>query len=278
MANENTEYEKLTQEIYQAICNAEGVKNISVQHNVKVPGKSGCNHQIDVYWEFEIMGVTHRVAIECKNYSSEVSVGKVRDFFGVLHDISNVNGIFVTKVGYQSGAVKFANHYGINLKEIRFPTEIDWKGRVKDIVITITAFFANIKERNIHFDFEWICENTNVKEGDRLVLSGMADEIKIVDASGELITTLYDIENELPRDVEVIDKTFEKKFNEAFITTPSGDKFKIYGISYLYDVVSESETSISEGDLIARAILKDVGSGAIKFFDQSGNIRDVRDV
>ena len=106
----------------------------------------------------------------------------------------------------------------------------------------------------------------------------MADEIKIVDANGELITTLYDIENELPRDVEIIDKTFEKKFNEAFITTPSGDKFKIYGISYLYDVVSESETSISEGDLIARAILKDVGSGAIKFFDQSGNIRDVRDV
>ncbi|MFZ5410411.1 hypothetical protein [Enterobacter asburiae] len=46
----------------------------------------------------------------------------------------------------------------------------------------------------------------------------------------------------------------------------------------MYDVVSESETSISEGDLIARAILKDVGSGAIKFFDQSGNIRDVRDV
>lgn len=49
-----------------------------------------------------------------------------------------------------------------------------------------------------------------MKEGDRLVLSGMADEIKIVDANGELITTLYDIENELPRDVEIIDKTFEK--------------------------------------------------------------------
>lgn len=36
MANENTEYEKLTQEIHCAICNAEGVKNLSVQHNVKV--------------------------------------------------------------------------------------------------------------------------------------------------------------------------------------------------------------------------------------------------
>ena len=117
MTNENTEYEKLAQEIYQAISYAEAVKNINVQHNVKLPGKSGCNHQIDVYWEFEMMGIKHCVAIECKNYSSEVSVGKVRDFFGVLHDVGNTKGIFVTKVGYQSGAEKFANHYGIVLKE-----------------------------------------------------------------------------------------------------------------------------------------------------------------
>ncbi|ENL8546908.1 restriction endonuclease [Serratia marcescens] len=278
MANVNTEYEKLTQEIYQSICNAEGVKNISVQHNVKALGKSGCNHQIDVYWEFELMGVKHRVAIECKNYSSEVSVGKVRDFFGVLHDISNITGIFVTKVGYQSGAVKFANYYGINLKEIRVPTAMDWEGRVKDIILTITAFFAIIKKRDIQLDFEWIRENTGMREGDIVDISGMANELKIVNANGELITTLYDIENELPRDVEEIDKIIKREFNDAFITTPSGDKFKILGISYLYDVVSESETSTSEGDLIARAILKDVDSGSIKFFNQSGNIHDVRDV
>jgi hypothetical protein len=33
-------------------------------------------------------------AIECKNYSKEVSVGRVRDFFGVIHDVGNVKGIF----------------------------------------------------------------------------------------------------------------------------------------------------------------------------------------
>lgn len=87
VTNENTEYEKLAQEIYQAISDADGVKNINIQHNIKLPGKSGCNHQIDVYWEFEMMGIKHCVAIECKNYSSEVSVGKVRDFFGVLHTL-----------------------------------------------------------------------------------------------------------------------------------------------------------------------------------------------
>lgn len=277
MANENTDYEHLAQEIYQAICNAEGIKNISVQHNVKLPGKSGCNHQIDVYWEFEMMGVKHRVAIECKNYSSEVSVGKVRDFFGVLHDVGNINGIFVTKVGYQSGAEKFANYYGIALKELRFPTEKDWEGRVKNIVLTITAFFINIKERTIDFDLDWLFANTDIKEGDAISLSGMADEIKIVDSSGNTITTLHDLENALPRDHEEVNKAVERKFDDAFLAPPSGQRFKINGIRYLYDVTSESQISITEGDAIARAILKDVSSGAIKFFDQRGNVRDARD-
>ena len=65
--NVNTEYEKLTQEIYKAINIQEGIQNVDVQHNVKIEGKSGCKHQSDVYWEFMFMGETHKVAIECKN-------------------------------------------------------------------------------------------------------------------------------------------------------------------------------------------------------------------
>jgi len=36
-----------------------------------------------------------RVAIECKNYLNEITVGKVRDFHSVLSDIGNINGIKV---------------------------------------------------------------------------------------------------------------------------------------------------------------------------------------
>lgn len=71
--------------------------------------------------EYEIAGVKHKIAIECKNYSNTVPVGKVRDFYGVLADLNNVAGIMATKVGSQEGAKDYASHYGISLKELRTP-------------------------------------------------------------------------------------------------------------------------------------------------------------
>ena len=51
--NPNIEYEKFTQEIYQELVNADVLKTTEVQHNVKLKGRSGQEHQIDVYWEYE---------------------------------------------------------------------------------------------------------------------------------------------------------------------------------------------------------------------------------
>ena len=99
--NSDIEYEKFTQEVYQKLVNADVVKTTEVKHDIKLTGKSGQEHQIDVYWEYEIAGVKHKVAIECKNYNRTVPIGKVRDFFGVLYDLNNVAGIMVTKIGYQ---------------------------------------------------------------------------------------------------------------------------------------------------------------------------------
>ena len=62
--NPNIEYEKFTQEIYQELVNADVLKTTEVQHNVKLKGRSGQEHQIDVYWEYEIAGTKQKVAIE----------------------------------------------------------------------------------------------------------------------------------------------------------------------------------------------------------------------
>ena len=88
--NLNTEYEKFAREIYQKLMNAEGINTINVKHNVKLTGKSGQQHQIDVYWEYQIGGVKHKVIIECKNYNATVPIGKVRDFYGLLADLTNL--------------------------------------------------------------------------------------------------------------------------------------------------------------------------------------------
>lgn len=117
--NQNSEYERFTQEIYQQLVNLDVVRTTKVRHDVKLEGRSGQKHQIDVYWEYVIAGNKHRVAIECKNYNTLVPIGKVRDFKGVLDDLNGVNGIMVTKVGYQEGAKKYAQEYGISLKELQ---------------------------------------------------------------------------------------------------------------------------------------------------------------
>ena len=74
---------------------------------MKLSGLSEQKHQIDVYWEYELAGVVHRVAIECKNYKNAISLGHVRNFHSVLRDKKNVSGIMVTTIGYQKGAKKY---------------------------------------------------------------------------------------------------------------------------------------------------------------------------
>jgi len=137
MYAEAIEYELLTQAVYKVILAREEVNKVDVQHNVSIAGRSGVEHQVDVYWKFQQAGITHRVLIECKNYTSNLTLEKARNFFAVVHDIGNCVGIMVTKTGYQSGAAAFCKHYGLALKLLRKPTERDWEGRITEIHINM---------------------------------------------------------------------------------------------------------------------------------------------
>ncbi|MDR2510877.1 MAG: restriction endonuclease [Bacteroidales bacterium] len=274
--NQNTEYEKFAQEIYQTLIEFQGINTIEIRHNVKLKGKSGQEHQIDVYWEYEIAGVKHKVAIECKNYDKEVSIGKVRDFYGVLSDLNNVNGIMVTKVGYQSGAKTYASAYGINLKELRFPNDKDWEGRIKRIVVNMEMVMPNIKQRIPLFDSDWVKENIMLPK-EQMVYSfeGFTNEIIISNEDGDKITDFYELDNKIPcfgfegkKDIEHI-----YHFENAFLDVIPFGRIKIKGIKYIYDV----ETGKNEFQIDAlettKAILKDAISGEIKFFDKEGNVK-----
>src|ERR1700722_1472107 len=124
----STDYEKIVQEIYQDLLRKEGI-NTEVRHNVKdILGLSKTYPQIDIYWHFKIAGIEHKVIIDCKNYCRKVSIKDVRNLAVVVKDISATKGVIVTTIGFQSGAIKYAESAGIDLKIVRSPKDIDWDG------------------------------------------------------------------------------------------------------------------------------------------------------
>lgn len=270
--NPNTEYEKFAQEIYQGLLNEESIKAIQVQHNVKLRGKSGQLHQVDVYWEYELAEVNHKVAIECKNYNKPVSVGKVRDFYGVLSDLNNVNGIMVTKVGYQKGAKEFAAHYGINLKELRLPNkEESIIGRLElNLNISITR-------RLFLLDDEWGKSNINL-EGYRKYLMFFSEDndwtttdyfpletlpdAKICDKNGIPIVSFDELEDKLPS--ENTEPEYIFNFEDAYVDTRNMGRVKIKKVKYVFIQEQEKKVFDIDARYFIKAILKDVLNGEIK--------------
>ena len=274
--NPNIEYERFTQEIYQQLVNLDVVRTTKVQHNVKLEGRSGQKHQIDVYWEYEIAGNKHRVAIECKNYNTLVPIGKVRDFKGVLDDLNGVNGIMVTKVGYQEGAKKYAQEYGISLKELRTPKYGETViGEVENI------FHIEIRHTLFLIDEEWAVKlNLNIQRYREVIAtfdSTKADiwrtathlplETKdhiIRDALGNKITSLDELEKQVP-DHPTDEFPFVFKFDDAYLESRHFGPVKISEVKYTYEIEDETKTiALDAGDLV-RAILKDAQSNEIDF-------------
>ena len=270
--NNNTEYELFTREVCERLALFKGLQSSTVQHDVKLKGKSGQEHQVDVYWEYKKDGEVHRVAIECKNYSYGVSIGKVRDFYGVISDLDNVKGIMVTTVGYQKGAKQFADYYGISLKELRAPKdgetiigEMEWK------------FETDVTHRLFLVDEEWASEhNINLAlYRERLDSCRMKREYKwsksthlpldttddfIRDAKGNAITSIDELKKRAP-DNRPNDNTIIYCLKDSYVQN------KYWGLVKINEVMFEDEHSVEENTYsldagrLVRAVLADALGG-----------------
>lgn len=273
MAKPGVDFELFVKSIYQEILTQEKYENINIEHNVKIKGKSGQFHQIDIYWEFLVAGVLHRVAVECKDYTSLVSIGKLRDFFGVLEDIGNMAGVFITTQGYQSGAITYAKSKGIALKTVQEPAEDDIEAHqgIKKICINMNALCLGDVCPEFVFDKPWIKENTNLKAGDTITISGISNEIKIIDSSYNLIGTLHDIQNKLPRSGNCQGLKYTENFDDGFLFSPNleGRPLKINSINFTYNTYIVSSTSISKFKLMAEAVVKDILTGDTYLYNKT---------
>jgi len=264
--NKNTEYEIFVKEIYEKILEEESEgKAFNVKHDITIKGKSGATNQIDVYFEKKIVGKTIKFAIECKNYSSRVSVEKIRAFKSVLEDINSI-GIFVSREGFQSGAKKFAQHHDITLVECRFPKLEDWSNRFKTIHLNIDINQIKVLNRNLILDKEW-CKKFYHNPTNEFILEGSNAEISLKTKEGDFISTLYTLEQKLPVFLEDKDGIKKKSFyfEDAYIENEKGDIIKINGIEFEYKIFSSKENIIIDGEKSIKGILKDPITGEIEF-------------
>lgn len=278
--NEAIQYEQLTQTIYQAILKNELANNIKVEHNVGVTGRSGVVHQIDVLWRFRQAGVEHTILIECKNYTSNVTLEKVRSFFGVLQDIGNARGIIVTKTGYQRGAAEFANHCGIGLKVLRKPNDADWQGRMKDMHFNITAkTVVSTEEKPLEVKILLKAQDKaqqvrleKLKDAGRLSIPS-APDLCFLDEKGQVASE--EMRWWLPKQLNALDKEEggpyiqNMKLEDTYILFNEGEQdeelVEIDELEITYFVESYSKEVISHGADIVDAILKDFNTNDVEY-------------
>lgn len=273
--NPNIEYELFTQEVYLQLLNYHHVNIKNVQHNIKLKGHSGCEHQIDVYWEYEKDGQQHGMAIECKNYNKRLEKEKVCAFQGVLADLDNVEGIMVTKKGFQKGTKTYAKQYGISLKELREPD----KG---ETIIGETEIHNHIEKWSTLYkvDEEWAEEHQiNIPEYKRRMdpISFKHDHklsnatyipLTIIDdvvrnAKGDYIISLDSLGPQIQKR-SAKDFPYILSFEDAYIYSKECGTIKILEVKYDFEREEQQMTFALDAEGFVEAILKDAISGVIQ--------------
>lgn len=270
---QGSNYELLTQQVYQILLDCEWPgKNICVQHDIKLTGSSGQEHQIDVYWEYELGGVNNKVAIECKDYSKPLAIGKVRDFYGVLADLKDVKGIMIASNGFQKGAKDYAKSWGINLKELSVSNEIPVVAEIDNHI------HISLRQRLFKIDEEWAKEKGYNIDSYRKRLSWMSmngeewlnashlplqtkDSI-IYDAQGNKVASIDELESGIGKEIiGGINHTFS--FKDAYVKLDS-NLFKIKEVLITDKEEDHYSTVRVTVNNFVKAILKDAIDGKIQ--------------
>lgn len=275
--NTGVPYEKLTKWIIEQISKESGVNTIRIERDINLQGRDAV-HQIDVLWEFDVGGIRYTTIIQAKDWwTRRVDQGKLMQFKCVLNDLpGQPRGIVIARKGFQKGAREYAENNGIEIFELREPTEKDWDGRWKLFYIKMHKYQPIFENVRLIQDEQW-----NLQEVKRLERS--VDEAPVITVSDELIFydgTDAEITNALELLNSMVPKGFEElppadftyTFNEpTFVKTNDPQvRAKVKSV----EVTISKKLEIFEYQLDAEDfvgyILKNVISGDVKTFPKRG--------
>jgi hypothetical protein len=266
--NTGIPYEILAQRIFQALHDQSQIKNIQVQQNVKLQGKT-LEHQIDVYWEYELGGVVYRAIVQAKDWGQAVTQNQLLAFKAILDDLpGQPRGIFVTRTGYQTGAQTFAKANGIILYELREPTEKDMEGRFMSFHLRITVFAPKSTNVEPIFDQAWVVEERQRRglgatETLEISTGGFENQLLLMDDAGQAVGNFFGVIRsmfptayvEMPPTVKehlFTTPTFMRTGNARF------PRIKLRGIRATISVKRQDQESVLNGEDFIGFIMRDV--------------------
>jgi len=276
--NKGKEYELFAQRIFQKLKSFETQISINVQHDIKLRGKSGCDHQIDVFFEYKKEGKKYRYAVECKNLERAVSIGKVREFYGALSDIGEISGIIVSRKGFQSGARQYAKSYGISLKTLREPEIDETVGEIScSFKMFKTHFLFKVNEnwaRETGFNIKSYrdkCASLSLYESSKWENSEhqpyVLIERTIYDSNKRVIATLDELDKNITRTSDAYYcKVF--KYGDAWISTKQFGLLRIDEVKYecTYSVYENVINILATG--FVEGILEDALEGQKEYISK----------
>jgi len=246
MANDGKDYEQFVKNLQQALLDSEDLirqKNIKIETNKKLTDNCGIEREFDIYWEYDLAGVTYKTVIECKDYKSRVSVEKIDALIGKTRDLPDVKAVFATKTGYQSGAKKKAEFNKIDLLIAREESDNDWQDSegnpyIKEIAINMELVSA---ARTISFlpeiDGQWAKEHTDLDLNKPFNLNMRNDHITIENLDKDEKYTILQLEENLGASHrgESGEFTNREEFDNAYIYCEDL-KLKLRAYTIMYSI------------------------------------------
>lgn len=118
-------YEAITKYIYEKLGKKQGVTILGYGNTCTVTGSSGVKHQVDVLTSYSVGEKEYKTAIECKYVNKKINKDAIMKLSCVIVDAAIDQGIIVSKEGFTSDAMAFANHVRIKLVQLREYAEND---------------------------------------------------------------------------------------------------------------------------------------------------------
>jgi hypothetical protein len=141
------ELEDYIESVFRISLKNEYLKNFKVEKNHVEVSREGIEYKFDVFYEFIIAGIPHKVAIECKYYNKRITEEMVRHFKSKLDECNNITGFILATKSYNVEAKKYADLHGIQL------ITDDQLPNIPGMLLLHTA--CSVPDENVHGDPFW---------------------------------------------------------------------------------------------------------------------------